>query len=385
MELDLPAKKNIIVLALGAESAGNFLVYKNGKVFFSEDFGDLLKEANWEKYQISVLAYLKASGIKPEIVLTDFHPLYKTTIWGKELASKYHAKFIPIQHHHAHIFSAIGDKLLNSTNHKLPTCRTGRQATSYGIAMDGTGYGTDEKIWGGEVFKIKKQEISRIGHLENQVMLGGDLAVREPARMLIGVLSKMLSNKEIYPFVKKYYTQNQFELLYNQLSQNFNCQETSSTGRILDAVSLLLGFCNNERKYKHEPIDLLEKNSTVPYSDLKPEIIFDKKEKIYILLTTPLFEYLIKNITRDKKKLSATAQLYIAKGLHEITSKKQEARNLPTGQTDKKQEFFISGGLANNKIISSFLESKGAYANKKIPRGDAGLSFGQIIYYLLKK
>ena len=65
---------------------------------------------------------------------------------------------------------------------------------------------------------------------------------------------------------------NQFELLYNQLKQNFNCQETSSTGRILDAVSLLLGFCKNERNYKHEPIDLLEQNSTSPYGNLKPKI-----------------------------------------------------------------------------------------------------------------
>ena len=70
------------------------------------------------------------------------------------------------------------------------------------------------------------------------------------------------------------YTKNQFELIYNQLIQNFNCLETSSTGRILDAVSLLLGFCKNERKYKHESIDFLEKNSTIPYLDLKPKIVF---------------------------------------------------------------------------------------------------------------
>lgn len=360
-------KKNI--LALGAESAGNFSIFKNGKIYFSDDFGDLLEEKNWKNYQISVLAYLKTNQIEPEIVLTDLHPLYKTTTWGKELVKKYHAKLIQVQHHYAHIFSAIGDKMIQDANYKI-------QKTIYGIAMDGTGYGIDEKIWGGEVFEIKKREISRIGHLENQIMLGGDLAVKEPARMLIGVLSKMLSNKEIFPFVKKYYTKNQFELLYNQLSQNFNCQETSSTGRILDAASILLGFCNNERKYKHEPIDKLQKNSTLPYSDLKPEIIFDEKEKIYILQTTPLFKYLIENINKDKKKLAATGQLYIAEGLYEIIKLKTKSQ--------KPETIFISGGIAHNKIISSFLESKGVYVNKKIPHGDAGLSFGQVIYYLLK-
>ncbi|MBU2578731.1 hypothetical protein KKA09_01270 [Patescibacteria group bacterium] len=199
----------------------------------------------------------------------------------------------------------------------------------------------------------------------------------------------------VYNFVKKYYSQNQFELLYNQLQQNFNCQETSSTARILDAVSLLLEFCQNKRNYKHEPIDLLEKNSSVPYK-INPKIFYDKKEKKYILLTTPLFEYLIKNLPltffppgkkvrglhRDKKRLAATAQFYIAQGLYRIIFKsqfsifKKEKKDLP---------IFFGGGIANNKIISNYLESKGVYVNKKIPRGDAGISFGQIMYYLYAK
>jgi hydrogenase maturation protein HypF len=248
--------------------------------------------------------------------------------------------------------------------------------------------------------KNSKFQIQRIGHLENQIMIGGDLAMKEPARMLISILAKFsmdstsspqafnfqfLNNSQnskfkiktkkqfIYQFVKKYYTKNQFELLYNQLQQNFNCQETSSAGRILDAVSILLEFCKNERNYKHEPIDLLEKNSTIPYSDLKPKI-FDYKlqtTNYKLLNTTFLFEYLIKNLHRDKKRLAATAQLYIAQGLYQICQ-----------MSNTKCQIFFSGGIANNKIISSYLKSKNTYLNKKIPRSDAGLSFGQIIYFL---
>jgi hydrogenase maturation protein HypF len=155
--------------------------------------------------------------------------------------------------------------------------------------------------------------------------------------------------------------------LYNQLQQNFNCQETSSTGRVLDAVSVLLGFCKNKREYKHEPIDLLEKNSTEPYADIKPKI--KKLTTGYCLLTVPLFEYLIKNLHQDKKRLAATAQLYIAKGLHEIVKKSQNV--------------YFAGGMANNKIISSYLKSRGVITNKKIPCGDAGISFGQIWHCLL--
>ncbi len=276
------------------------------------------------------------------------------------MAQKFKAEHIKIQHHLAHIFSAIGEKYIPNS--------------FIGIACDGTGYGLDGKIWGGEVFKISNLKIDRIGHLENQIMIGGDLAVKEPARMLIGILSKFLNKKEVYNRVKKYYSKNKFEVLHNQFLQNFNCQETSSTGRILDAVSLLLGFCQNQRNYKHEPIGLLEKNSATPYLGIKPKI--KKVATGCCLPTTYLFEYLIKNLNKDKKRLAATAQLYIAEGLYEIS---QKSKNNPLNGG----QIFFAGGIANNKIISHYLKSKGAFISQKIPPGDAGISFGQIIYFLL--
>ncbi len=376
--------KNQSILALGAESAGNFSFFFNNEIYFSNDFGNLLIDENFQKFKKSVFFYLKNKNIKPNIVLTDIHPLYKTTAWGEELAKKFKAKHIKVQHHLAHIFSAFGEKtIIENCKLKIENC--------IGIACDGTGYGLDEKIWGGEVFKIQdlkiknqnyksKCKIKRIGCLENQTMIGGDLAIKEPARMLISILNKIkitnqnikLKKNWIYEFIKKYYTRNQFELLYNQLQQNFNCQETSSTGRILDAVSILLEFCKNESNYKHEPIDLLEKNSSAPYLNLKPKLLKTNSLPI-ILSTSHLFEYLIKNLHRDKKRLAATAQLYIAQGLYQLGCK----------MSDVRCEIFFSGGIANNKIISNYMESKKVYVNKKIPRGDAGLSFGQIIYFLL--
>ncbi|MDO8240863.1 MAG: hypothetical protein Q7T51_02710 [Candidatus Moranbacteria bacterium] len=392
-----PQKNKQQILALGPESNGNFSVFSYNKIYFSEDFGDLLKDTNFNEYQHELNKFLRKNKIKPDIILTDLHPLYKTTILGKDLAKKYKAKHIQIQHHIAHIFSAVGEKALQTTNYKLPP-------KFCGIALDGTGYGTDGKIWGGECFaisnlqfpisndKISKQKIKieRIGSLENQVMIGGELAIQEPARMLISILDKItrykiqdtrksqISNLKsqkdfIYSFVKKYYSVQEFEVLYNQLQQNFNCIETSSCGRVLDAVSILLGFCKNERKHKHEPILKLEANSTKPYLDIKPKIEMPERvishRSSVILNTTCLFEYLIKNLHKDKKRLAATAQLYIAEGL-------------AVGVKPLQLPIFLAGGIANNKIISEYLISKGAYVNKKIPRGDAGLSFGQIIFYL---
>jgi hydrogenase maturation protein HypF len=363
------------IISFGAESEGNFCFYKNKKLYVSESFGDLLEEKNWKKFNQTVLNFIKEKKFIPEIIISDLHPDFKTTLMAKKLAKKYKAIFIPVQHHIAHFFSAIGEKIIYDPFFSLPD-------TTWGIASDGTGLGIDGKIWGGEIFKIetnKKQvrNIKRIGHLENQILIGGELAIHEPARMLISILNNFLEKKEIYPFIKKYYTDKQFELIYNQLQKKFNCLETSSTGRILDAISLLLEFCQNERKYKHEPIDLLERNSSVPYDNLKPKIIFDKKERQYILSTNYLFEYLIRNIGKDKQRLAATAQKYLAEGFYEILKLSGWRKN------QKEMSAFFAGGIANNKIISHYLESKNIYINKKIPRGDRGISFGQIFSFII--
>ncbi|MFC1644616.1 hypothetical protein ACFL08_01160 [Patescibacteria group bacterium] len=359
------------ILALGAESAGNFSIFHNNNVYHSSDFGDLQIEENFQKFKDSITEFIQENNIQPEIILTDLHPSYVTTELGQELSQKFDAEHIQIQHHHAHAFASIGDFLIHDKTSQLP-----KKITV--VTMDGTGFGLDEKIWGGEIFNIStaSKNIKRIGYLENQILLGSELAIREPARILISILSKFLPKDKTFEFIKNYYNQNQFELLHSQLQQNFNCQETSSTGRILDAVSLLLGFSQNSRDFKHAPIKNLETNSTIPYSNIKPEII--QENDLFILKTTPLFEYLVKNINKDQKRLAATAQQYLAEGFYEIINK-TESQN-----STQKTQLFISGGVANSKIISDYFHSKKSWKNKKVPRGDAGLSLGQIFCHLFK-
>ncbi len=390
MILNIPLQKNKIILALGAESAGNFSVYSNKAIYLSEDFGDLLDDKNFKKYKATLEIFLRKNQLRPNIVLTDLHPNYITTILGKNLAKKFKADYLQIQHHLAHIFSQIGNNFIQNNKIQTPN-------TIYGLALDGTGYGTDGKIWGGEVFKISslKMQTTRIGHLENQIMIGGELAIKEPARILISILSNFQKKESIYSYVKKYYTKNQFELLFNQLEQNFNCIETSSTGRILDAISVLLGFAKNQRTYKHEATHLLEKNSTIPYKDFRPKIIKKSKTKL-ILDTTYILKYILKyipgnvngNIPRDPKRLAATAQIYIIQGLEEIV-KNYALKTVHQKKNSKnKQQLILSGGISNNKIISNYFNKKKSNDSTEaldsiIPRGDAGISLGQIIFWLL--
>jgi hydrogenase maturation protein HypF len=355
--------KNIkTILALGAESAGNFSFYDKGKISFSEDSGDLMIEKNFQKFQKAVLDFIAKSG-KPDVIISDMHPLFHTTKWGKELANNFDAEFVQVQHHLAHIYSTIGEFMVN--RHDLPK-------EFIGIACDGTGYGFDEKVWGGEIFYFSNGKERRIGHLENQILIGGELAIKEPARILISILGKFMGKSEVYEFVKDFYNNNEYELLYNQWKEGFNCIETSSAGRVLDAASVLLGFSGNERDYKHAPIDLLEKNSSKSY-EIEPEI--REIDGVFILQTTSLFEYLVHNIDKDKKRLAATAQMYLGKGLWDI------CRRHHPEQSNKLKILFV-GGVANNKIISKYLVEKEIIVSNEIPRGDAGISFGQITYYL---
>ncbi|EKE25538.1 MAG: hypothetical protein ACD_5C00127G0008 [uncultured bacterium] len=395
-EFETQLKHKLTILALGAESSGNFSICKNGKIYFSEDFSDLQEVTNFQGYKRELNKYLKEHEIEPDVILSDLHPLFLTTQLAKDLAKKYKARHILVQHHIAHIFSTVGENTLETESCEL-------EADFFGIACDGTGYAEDETIWGGEVFKIynlqlpisnkiknSKLQIKRMGHLEHQFLIGGELAIKEPARVLISILSKFLSKENTYHHLKKHYKKNEFELLWNQLQQNFNCLETSSTARILDAVSVLLGFSKNEMLSKHGPVKLLEQNSTNTYTNLKPTIEFDKEQRMLILKTTPLFKYLIKNINKDKKRLAATAQKYIADGLLEIchqssviSHQNSNIENRLSLLTHNRLPVFFSGGMANNKIISQLLEKEGVYINRKIPRGDAGISFGQIFFFLL--
>ena len=197
--------------------------------------------------------------------------------------------------------------------------------------------------------------------LEEHLQLGGDSATQYPAKMLFSILTKFLSFEECKKYLRNYFTEKQLQIMSKQLTKRFNCPSTTSCGRILDAASFLLGYCD-ERTYEGRPAMLLEANSTVPY-EIEPIIEGN------VLMTTPLFQFLVDNFEKDKKRLAATVQMYLAKGLYEIASKFSKP-------------IVFSGGCAYNTIMSSFLIKKGVHVNGKVPSGDGGISFGQIAYYL---
>jgi hydrogenase maturation protein HypF len=328
-------------LALGVDGAGSVAFANKKELVLTKPVGDLSYYNNFENYKKNILKLIEKQ--KPEIIVCDKHPDFISTKYAEELSKRYNTKLIKVQHHKSHVATVGVEHNLNEY---------------VGIACDGLGFGDDEKLWGGEIFHYKNKKFERIGRLEEHIQLGGDSATIFPKKMLFGILSKFMNTNELLD----YFEEDEVQIYMKQLKFGFNTFTTTSTGRVLDAVSTLLGICK-KRTYDGQPAIELEKFAAKKFYNIKPMI--QKEDEIFILNTSELFKFLISNIDKNKKMLAASAQMYIAKGLYLIAKM-------------KKVPIVFSGGVAFNKMISNYMLDKGVLLNKKISCGDGGIPVGQI-------
>jgi hydrogenase maturation protein HypF len=335
---------NQTILAMGAEMNNSFAIYKEGKVYLSPYIGNTSHHEVMKRYQTYVNEYLSMLQVTPNVVIVDKHPTYETRRWGTEQANTFHAKLIEVQHHQAHMHSVM-------LEHNLPKAN--------GIIMDGTGYGDDATIWGGEVFANNV----RIGSLEPQRLIGGDQATNDIRRLAFAILSKQHTQAELKQAFPNTFTASECNVWTQQLQESFNCPSTTSAGRVLDAAAFILGLCN-DRDYDGRAAMLLEScgGMSKPY-DIPP-IIHQHQ-----LMTTPLIEWAYIHRSKSGPRLAATVQHYLITGLMQLLPDNQ----LPT---------VFSGGCAANTYMQSYAKDNKLYVNEKVPCGDGGIAFGQIGYYL---
>jgi hydrogenase maturation protein HypF len=332
------------ILSVGSGMNNTICLTGENNYFISEHIGNTQALGTLENHKKIIEEYIKFTKIQPEIITCDLHPEYNVLENAKELAKEYKTKLVQVQHHKSHVASVAAEHGLKDY---------------VGIAMDGTGHGTDETIWGGEVFSVTDDtNFERIGHLELHPMIGGDSSVKNPKKMLVGILSKILDEMELIDL--ELFSIEETNLYLKQLDENFNVAFTSSAGRVLDAASALLNICDS-RDYDGRPAMLLESIATEPL-ELEPLIKEEDGKKI--LMTTPLFKFLLNNLDKDKGRLAATAQTYLAKGMLKIA---KEIGN----------QVVFSGGVAYNKMITEYMIKNGVLLNKEVPPGDGGISFGQ--------
>ncbi len=348
LPVPLPAK-GTDVLAVGAEMNNAVAAAKKDKCYLSQYLGTTDKLANQEFMRQAIDRIIRLTRLTPKIVAADLHPGYYSTQYAKELADRHDAQLIQVQHHHAHIASVAAEH--------------GGIADYVGIACDGTGYGADGTVWGGEVLSVTGHTgFERIGSLRPQPQLGGDAATRHPKRMLFGILSTFLSENELLDLAL--FSEKESGLYLNQLADGFNVPQTTSTGRVLDAAAAFLGLLE-ERTYDGRPAMLLESAAT---DALSIEPVFSTHEGRRILDTNALFRFLLDHRNEEKGKLAATAQDYVARGLFAIACQKTEKRGVP---------IVCSGGVTYNRQMTEYFLENGVLVNHAIPAGDGGTCYGQ--------
>ena len=216
------------ILACGTELKNTFCATKDEYAFLSQHIGDMGNMETLEHFQTSIELYKRLFRLEPEIVAYDMHPDYLATKYA--LGSGESVQLVPVQHHHAHIASCMVDN--------------GVDGEVIGVALDGTGYGTDGAIWGGEFLIADYRSFRRVGHLQYVPLPGGEAAIHKPYRMAIGHLYSLLGEEGLtaaLPFLGEM-DELEVHIIKQQIDQEINAPLTSSCGRLFDAVSALLGF-----------------------------------------------------------------------------------------------------------------------------------------------
>lgn len=356
----LPFNLDQGILALGSELNNTVCVAYGDRAYISQHVGDLETARTIQFLRDTVENMIRLTHVKVEAVICDLHPAFNSVKVAEELAEEMNVPLIKVQHHQAHVMGLAAEAGVEEM---------------IGICCDGFGYGLDGKAWGGEILYINESSVERSAHLEEQPMVGGDLAAKYPLRMVASILhgipevqSWLQERSSFLPHGVK-----ELEVIMRQLEKRLYIQ-TTSCGRVLDAVSALLDICY-ERTYEGEPAMKLESAAIMG----KEKLWIEPKIERNILLTrnllTEIFESLGKYSPHD---LAYSAQNYVAEGLAELALMIAE-------ELDVKNVGF-TGGVAYNEHISSVIKRKveGAglkfISHRAIPPGDGGISFGQVAY-----
>jgi len=316
-----------------------------------------------------------------EFIACDLHPEFITTKFGKELSTQFNVPLYPIQHHFAHILGLMSENKVESEEEII------------GISTDGVGYGDDGNVWGGEVILCSYNEYKRLGHLEYQPMIGGDRCTKYPARMLASILLKELEIEKASKIFSSLKLQNdleyketelktlisQFKEVNNQFPSK-NIPLTSSTGRIFDVVSYILGV-TNIKTYRGEPAMRLEGLASIGNPDnVKLKINIIKRNNISIINSSKLILDIIE-LFKDKKNhpsdIAARFQIELALAFADVAKEIAELQGI--------SKIGLTGGVAYNysfaKTIKENIELEGFtfLEHNLVAPGDAGISTGQLI------
>jgi hydrogenase maturation protein HypF len=349
------------ILAAGSELKNTFCITNKNYAFLSHHIGDMENYETLQSFEQGVEHFEKLFRVKPEAIAHDLHPNYLATRYALERAEREGLPAIAVQHHHAHIAACMAEHGLDGSRPVI------------GLSFDGTGYGDDGAIWGGEILVADYKSYQRAFHLDYFPLPGGDAAIKKPARTALALLwSQGLEWDEQLDSVAEFCAQDQ-TILRAQLERNINTPMTSSMGRLFDAAAALAGV---RQKVNYEGQAAIEFEALADSAEAgKYSFGLDQNR----VETRTMLEAFLKDVMGGVSPSKISAKFH--NGLADMAREACLKIKSETGIN----EVALSGGVWQNMTLLQktvqLLEADGlkVYIHKEAPTNDGGLSLGQAI------
>ena len=346
----------VCVLACGAEQKASFSLSRGSQIFQSAHIGDLKNAETLAHYESQIALFERLFDSKPAVIACDLHPDYLSTDYAQRRAGKDGLRLINIQHHHAHMASCMADNELSGQ--------------CIGIIWDGTGYGTDGAIWGGEFFTGTYCGFERRASIRPVRLPGGDRAVKEIHRAGISLMLDAGEKPE------EFFPEDESRKIRSLLDADINCPLSSGMGRLFDGVSAIAGICQSAG-YEGQGAVLLEAAADEDCSSAYNFNLYSENEVLR-------FDYrpMIRQICLDRRngagsgKIAAKFMNTLAEAALQICRRLRSKYNL--------NRTVLSGGVFQNMYLlerlTSALERDGfeVYRHRRVSANDEGISFGQM-------
>jgi hydrogenase maturation protein HypF len=343
------------VLAVGGHLKNTICLLKDNRAFLSQHIGDMENLEACNFFRMTVNHLERIFETVPELVVYDIHPGYLTTRWAREQTA---VPTFGVQHHHAHLASCMAENRL--------------EEPVIGIILDGTGYGTDGTIWGGEILIGDYQGFDRYAHFEPVALPGGDAAIKAPWRTAVSYLHHSLDGQlPQLPFLKEH----DFHPVVEMVSKNINSPLTSSCGRLFDAVAAMSGGRQEIRYEGQAAIEFMQLASDLEQASFDFEIT--KGDDHSEMLVSPIIRAVVHSIREGRSIAEISAMFH--RTLINLFTRIAVSASEDTGIGS----VVLSGGVFQNQILFNglipSLESVGlqVFAHSLVPPNDGGLSFGQ--------
>ncbi|MHB8809576.1 MAG: carbamoyltransferase HypF [Desulfobulbaceae bacterium] len=365
LALDIPP-----VLAVGAELKNCFCLARDRDAFLSQHIGDLGNLATLDFFEQTLQRLSNLLELAPQLVVADLHPDYLSTRFAAQLDLPQ----LRVQHHWAHAASVMAEHGLSEV---------------LAIIVDGTGYGPDGTVWGGEVLHCTLRDFKRLGRLAPLPLPGGDMAARQPWRMALSALhaTGLADSAATMPLGG---TGEEQKFILNMLNQGINCPPTSSCGRLFDAVSALLGICQVNTFEGQAAMELEARaaralnNTSLLDTDqfrfIHGQQLFAEQGGLLQIAVTDCLHTIARDMaagTRTREELALFLHVFLVSAFGNMIGCLHEQTGVAT--------VVLSGGSVQNRILAEgFADFFSAsrlklYTNVQVPANDGGLALGQAL------